>query len=165
MSAQSRKPVQPLAITVQYASARRGIPHAARLRAWALAARTAVKQLRRKSPTEVLTIRIVNARESQRLNRVWRGKDQPTNVLSFPSGASPPDQSEKQLGDLVVCASVVRKEARDQGKLLESHWAHMVVHGVLHLLGYDHMNPRDAGVMERAEIEILRRFGYSDPYQ
>ena len=96
------------------------------------------------------TIRVVGAAESRRLNRTWRGKDKPTNVLSFPA-SSPDSQAGPRLtvdslGDLAICAPVVAREAREQGKPPQAHWAHMVVHGVLHLLGYDHENDRDADV-------------------
>jgi probable rRNA maturation factor len=116
-----------------------------------------------------LTIRIVGAAESRRLNRTWRGKDKPTNVLSFPGeplvAHGTPDASESpELGDLAICAPVVAREAREQGKAAQAHWAHMVVHGVLHLLGYDHENDRDAAVMETREAQILAQFGYRNPY-
>jgi probable rRNA maturation factor len=109
-------------------------------------------------------VRIVGPAASRRLNREFRGKDAPTNVLSFPS--SPEERRHAaSLGDLVVCARVVAVEARAQGKPWLAHWAHMVVHGVLHLHGYDHEARRDALEMERLEVEILGRFGYQDPYQ
>jgi probable rRNA maturation factor len=166
----SRQAAQmPLNITVQYATSRRGVPHAVRLRRWALAARASAAAVRKARTrlvalSESLTIRVVNARDSRVLNRQWRGKDYATNVLSFPDGTLSPDEHERGLGDLIICAPVVRSEARSQRKTGESHWAHMVVHGVLHLLGYDHVNDRDARQMERLEVEILGRFGYSDPY-
>jgi rRNA maturation RNase YbeY len=96
-------------------------------------------------------------------DRDYRGKDQPTNVLSFP--ASPAERATAgAIGDLVICAPVVAAEAREQGKALAAHWAHMVVHGTLHLLGFDHVTARHARVMERLEVEILSGFGYQDPY-
>jgi len=110
-----------------------------------------------------LGVRVVGPAESRRLNRAYRGKDKPTNVLSFPAS-----REERELcgslGDLVVCAAVVAAEARDQGKERAAHWAHMVVHGVLHLHGYDHERPRAARAMERLEVEILGGFGYQNPY-
>ena len=117
-------------------------------------------------------MRVVGSAESRKLNRLWRGKDKPTNVLSFPSeiltaGAQLPiDEIEEawSLGDLAICAPVVAREAREQGKVLQAHWAHMVVHGTLHLLGYDHENDRDAERMEGCEIAILAQFGYPNPY-
>ena len=101
-----------------------------------------------------LTIRVVDEAESQELNGTYRGKEKPTNVLSFPFEA--PEHVELSLlGDLVICAPVVEREASEQKKSLEAHWAHMVVHGVLHLQGYDHVNDTDAEVMEGLEIAIL----------
>lgn len=112
-----------------------------------------------------LSVRIVGAAESRRLNAVWRGKDKPTNVLSFPSGVARVTVGEPYpLGDLVICAPVVAREAREQRKAPAAHWAHMVVHGVLHLLGYDHEIDRDAQVMEAREMNLLAKFGYSNPY-
>jgi probable rRNA maturation factor len=109
-----------------------------------------------------LCIRVVNEEESRRLNRDYRDQDAPTNVLSFPAGIDLPDLLI--LGDVVVCASVVQREADAQHKQYEDHFAHMVVHGVLHLLGYDHQADADAAAMERLEIRILDGFGISDPY-
>jgi probable rRNA maturation factor len=113
-----------------------------------------------------LVLRVVGKAESRKLNRSWRGKDKPTNVLSFPyiGGSQAPLGGARELGDLVLCAPVIAAEARDQGKPLASHWAHMVVHGVLHVLGYDHVKSRDAERMEAREVAILRGFGYQDPY-
>lgn len=109
-----------------------------------------------------LCLRVVDEEESRRLNREYRHKDAPTNVLSFPAGIDLPDVLV--WGDIVVCAPVVAREAAAQGKTYDHHFAHMVVHGVLHLLGYDHQSAADAAVMERLEIEILDGFGVSDPY-
>jgi probable rRNA maturation factor len=113
-----------------------------------------------------LTLRIVGAAESRALNRRYRKKDKPTNVLSFPSEkmGTDLDLSPFFLGDIVICAAVVNREAREQGKRREAHWAHMVVHGVLHLLGFDHIRPADAKVMERRERAILSRLSFPDPY-
>jgi probable rRNA maturation factor len=111
-----------------------------------------------------LGVRVVGLAQSRRLDRDYRGKDQPTNVLSFPA-SNEERAADGALGDLVICAPVVAAEARAQGKTLGAHWAHMVVHGTLHLLGYDHVSPRHARVMERLEVEILRGFGYPDPYR
>jgi probable rRNA maturation factor len=110
-----------------------------------------------------LTIRIVDVNEIRELNRDYRHKDSATNVLSFPFEA-PPGVELPLLGDVVICAAVVLEEALYQGKAPEAHWAHMVVHGVLHLLGYDHVSDADADVMERREIEVLAGLGYADPY-
>lgn len=111
-----------------------------------------------------LTIRVVDEQESQTLNHDYRGKDKPTNVLSFPFEA-PPGIEINLLGDLVICAQVVASEAKDQGKQEMHHWAHMTVHGCLHLLGYDHIEEQDAEVMEALEIKILAKLAIDDPYQ
>lgn len=111
-----------------------------------------------------LTIRIVDRPESQVLNREYRGKDKPTNVLSFP--AEIPDFVELPLlGDLVICAPVVEQEACDQQKPREAHWAHMVIHGVLHLLGYDHIEQAEAEAMEALETDLLAQLGFASPYE
>ncbi len=107
---------------------------------------------------------IVDEPESQALNLRYRGLDKPTNVLSFPAEL-PAELNLPLLGDLVVCAPVVAREATEQGKQLEAHWAHMLVHGTLHLLGYDHINDADAEQMEALETDILTSLGYPDPYQ
>lgn len=111
-----------------------------------------------------LTIRIVDVAESQMLNSTYRGKDKPTNVLSFPFEA-PPGIELPLLGDLVVCAAVVKQEAIDQNKPLNAHWAHMVVHGCLHLLGYDHIEDVEAEEMESLETQLIESLGYNNPYQ
>ena len=158
-------------VTIQIATARSGVPHARSLARWANAAFAAAAGARRQARRTELTIRIVGAAESRTLNRTWRGKDKPTNVLSFPLDApSQPLARERRghapqlLGDLAICAAVVAREAREQGKPPAAHWAHMVVHGVLHLLGYDHENDRDAVAMEARETKILAQLGMSDPY-
>lgn len=114
-----------------------------------------------------LAIRLVGDAESRALNHDYRGKDKPTNVLSFP--AELPEVvlaglDERPLGDLVICAPVVAREADEQGKALAAHWAHMTVHGMLHLLGHDHIEAADAAVMEPLEIAILARLGWDNPY-
>jgi probable rRNA maturation factor len=117
--------------------------------------------------TACLTIRVVDEPESQQLNLDYRDKDKPTNVLSFPFEA-PPGIDDPEilalLGDLIICAPVVNREATEQGKPIRHHWAHMVVHGTLHLLGYDHTVPEDADVMETLEQRILARLEIADPY-
>ena len=138
------------AITVQRAVPATGIPSATSLRLWAEAARG-----RKRGE---ITLRIVTADESQALNRDFRGKDKPTNVLSFPMGE--PDY----LGDIVICAPVVAAEAIEQGKPARAHWAHMVLHGVLHLLGHDHIAEDEAGRMEALERKLLAQLGFPDPY-
>lgn len=160
-----------LDVTVQFATARSGVPHASSLVQWANLAFAAAA--RNKTSHLPLTIRIVGAAESRYLNRTYRGKDKPTNVLSFPgtpavrglrTTGDGQRQATAELGDLAICAPVVAREAREQGKHPRAHWAHMVVHGVLHLLGYDHENDRDAEVMESREVKILSQFGYANPY-
>lgn len=110
-----------------------------------------------------LSIRIVDEDESQALNLQYRGKDKSTNVLSFPCEL-PEGVELPLLGDLVICAQVVAREALEQGKALHAHWAHMVVHGTLHLLGYDHIDDTEAEEMEAIEIQVLLELGYPNPY-
>lgn len=110
-----------------------------------------------------VTIRFVDERESQTLNRDYRGKDNTTNVLSFPF-ESPPGVDLPLLGDLVICHAVVAHEASAQGKPLEHHYAHMVVHGILHLMGYDHIDDEEAEEMEQFERELLAELSITDPY-
>lgn len=110
-----------------------------------------------------VTIRVVDVQESQQLNREYRGKDKPTNVLSFPFEA-PLGMEIDLLGDLVICRQVVEQEAQEQNKPLMAHWAHMVVHGSLHLLGYDHIEDDEAEEMESLETEIMLDMGFEDPY-
>ena len=110
-----------------------------------------------------LTIRLVNSTESQQLNKQYRQKDKPTNVLSFPFEV-PEGIELNLLGDLVICAQVVEQESKDQKKKLFDHWAHMVIHGCLHLLGYDHINDIDADEMESLEIKILAKLSITNPY-
>lgn len=111
-----------------------------------------------------LTIRIVDESEISELNRQYRNKDYATNVLSFPVDSDLP-LDIPLLGDLVICASVVAREAQEQRKSLKAHWAHMVIHGTLHLLGYDHIEDNQAAAMEAKEIEYLNYFGFSNPYE
>ncbi|OOE80962.1 rRNA maturation RNase YbeY [Salinivibrio sp. ML198] len=134
-----------------------GLPSHDQLQAWF---EQAVRAAR---PQAEVTIRIVDEGESQSLNRDYRGKDKPTNVLSFPFDA-PPGVEIDLLGDLIVCRQVVEQEAQQQGKALMDHWAHMVVHGSLHLLGYDHIEDDEAEQMEALERELLAAMGVSDPY-
>lgn len=143
---------------MQCASGTSAPPSAAAIRRWARAALAGVRRRRLG-----VNVRIVGTGESRRLNARYRRRDRPTNVLSFPYEA-PPGTKSDLLGDLVICAPVVRSEARAQGKPEAAHWAHMVVHGILHLRGYDHDNEDDATVMERREIRILRALGFPNPY-
>ena len=128
---------------------------------WASAA------LGRRAAGRELGVRVVGPAESRRLNSRFRGKDKPTNVLSFPAARLPvpPGCAAPPLGDLVICPQVLRAEAREQHKSLRAHWAHLVVHGSLHLIGYDHERESDANRMERREIAVLRRFGFANPYR
>lgn len=113
-----------------------------------------------------LCIRIVDKDESQQLNAHYRGIDRPTNVLSFPYKLPPAVRLDAPLlGDLVLCASIIAQEAQLRQKTIEAHWAHMVVHGLLHLLGYDHQSDVEASIMEEKEIEILEKLGAPHPYQ
>jgi probable rRNA maturation factor len=147
-----------VAVAVQNATAEVGVPSAARLKRWALVA------LGAKARGE-LTLRVVDDDESAALNSRYRGKSGPTNVLSF-RAESPAGRSAELLpiGDVVICAGVVAREAREQGKPLTAHWAHMVVHGTLHLQGYDHDTERDAAAMEARERVLLADLGFPDPY-
>jgi probable rRNA maturation factor len=146
-----------LVLDLQRASRARTPPRA-HFRRWADAA------LDGRCEATELSIRIVTPAESRRLNARYRAKDKPTNVLSFPC-TPPAGLRPVPLGDLVICAQVVAREARIQGKSAEAHWAHMTVHGVLHLLGYDHERTREAARMEALEKKILARLGYPDPYR
>ncbi|MGY6555916.1 MAG: rRNA maturation RNase YbeY [Wenzhouxiangella sp.] len=112
----------------------------------------------------MLNIRVVDLAEGWALNRQWRGKDSPTNVLSFPADA-PDVDGLRVLGDVVLCAPVIQREAGEQGKELVAHWAHLVVHGVLHLLGFDHTDGPAADAMEAREVQILAALGFGNPYE
>lgn len=113
-----------------------------------------------------LTLRLVDEAESAELNARFRQRQGPTNVLAFPADAAfaPVDDDPPPAGDLVVCAGVVAREADEQGKPRDAHWAHIVMHGTLHLIGYDHETPAEAEKMEAKERELLRHFGFADPY-
>jgi len=151
MSARSRGAATPrLRLTLQNATRSRTVPSAARFRRWARAA------LQRDAD---ITVRVVGEAEGRRLNREYRGKDYATNVLTFVYG-----EAEPVAGDIVLCAPVVRRESRQNSIAAESHYAHLTVHGVLHLQGYDHVRARDAKVMESRESELLGDLGYADPY-
>jgi probable rRNA maturation factor len=148
-----------LALTVGYAVPRAGLPSAASFRRWVEAALHGAK---RRKPTE-LAIRIVDVDEGRALNHHYRGKDYATNVLSFPAEL-PPGIALPLIGDLAICAPVVLREAAEQAKLPRDHWAHLTIHGVLHLLGYDHIDDAEANVMEALETRILAGLGIADPY-
>jgi probable rRNA maturation factor len=141
-----------------------------RVRSWAPSRhdlmRWASAALGRGAHGRELGVCVVGAAESARLNARFRGRDKPTNVLSFPAAPLPRAQGERQpLGELIICPRVLRAEARAQDKTLRAHWAHLVVHGALHLLGYDHERHADARRMERREIAVLRRLGFANPYR
>jgi len=134
-----------------------GLPTAEEIEQWAAAA------VQPQSDEVEMTVRIVDEAESHELNLNYRGKDRPTNVLSFPFEC--PDEVELPLlGDLVICRQVVEREAQEQDKPLMAHWAHMVVHGSLHLLGYDHIEDDEAEEMESLETQIMTGLGFADPY-
>jgi probable rRNA maturation factor len=144
-------------LSVQFASEANELPGRAQIRRWVAAAL--------EHPVEV-TVRIVDAAEALALNQEYRDKAYVPNVLTFEYGEIGQDQSGSGVlgGDVVVCAPVVEREAHEQGKSLSSHYAHMVIHGVLHLQGYDHIEPADADIMESREAAILKRFHISNPY-
>lgn len=139
-----------LVFTLQLACEAPGLPSRRRLRTWAAAA------LRRKAH---VTVRIVGTREGRRLNREFRGRDYATNVLTFVY-----DDARPLHGDIALCAPVVAREARAQGKSLDAHYAHLVMHGILHLQGYDHVDPEEADAMEARETALLAKLGFPDPY-
>jgi probable rRNA maturation factor len=143
-------------LEVQNASTASGVPTDEQFRRWA-------DSVTNGEDCEVV-IRIVDEDESADLNQTYRNKPGPTNVLSFPFEA-PPGISTDILGDLVICAPVVVREAGEQNKAPEAHWAHMVVHGILHLQGYDHIDDTEAAEMEAREIAILRNLGFRNPYE
>ena len=139
-----------LDLSVQYACHAESLPSRAAFRRWVRTALEGGGQV---------TIRLVDAGEGQALNAKYRGRDYATNVLSFPYDTEP-----RLSGDLVICPEVVAREALEQGKTLDAHYAHLVVHGMLHLLGYDHETGAEARIMEQMERAILDRLGYPDPY-
>ena len=150
-------------VQVQRAAGRRGVPRNADFTAWVVAALAGAR-----GPAEPLavTLRVVDAAEMQLLNKGYRKRDYATNVLSFAEQEVPGVvQARRHLGDIVMCAEVLLHEAAEQGKPAAAHWAHLVVHGVLHLLGHDHVARRDAVVMEALERKVLHGLGIADPYR
>ena len=139
-----------LAMAVQYASATQDLPTAAQFRKWV--------RLALRADAEI-ALRVVDEDEGRMLNRDYRGKDYATNVLTFPLAEEP-----LLMGDIVLCAPVVAREAEAQQKPLLAHYAHLTVHGVLHLQGYDHETEAEAVQMESMETEIITKMGYADPY-
>ena len=142
---------------VQYAAKQSNLPDRAQITRW-----VEIALAGQRSEAE-LTVRIVGEEEGRELNERWRGGNDATNVLSFPAGDEQ-DIVPELLGDIVICAPVVSRESAAQGKTEEAHWAHLVIHGVLHLLGFDHTDEQDAEVMEALEIEKLKQLGYGNPY-
>jgi len=149
-------------VDMQIASEHKELPSQEQLTLWA---QTALQGLKDEAE---LSIRLVDESESQQLNLEYRGKDKPTNVLSFPfevpEALQGLDEVGHLIGDLIICTQVVENEAKQQNKSLMDHWAHMVVHGCLHLLGYDHITDEEAQVMEDLERVILSKLDISDPY-
>ena len=140
-------------ITIQIATAAKSVPPRALLREWAKSTLKA-QQVRKN-----ITLRVIDPDEMQTLNNTYRHKNKPTNVLSFHN------DDEHYLGDIALCADVIATEAIDQEKTLEEHWAHMIVHGILHLLGYDHETAGEAAVMEKLEVNQLAQLGFNNPYE
>ncbi len=149
-------------VDVQLASDHGSVPDSDEIAAWVCRAIGATGH----PGAREVSIRVVDAAEMQQLNFEYRDQDKPTNVLSFPAGDLDglPDEAESPLGDIVVCATVVADEAGQQGKSVADHWAHMIVHGTLHLLGFDHENDSDAAEMECLEIQIMTDHGIANPY-
>lgn len=148
-----------LDVTIQSASCE-PVPDEDDIRYWI---RTTLQQQQRHDDAE-LTVRLVDIDEMTTLNQSYRGKSGPTNVLSFPAEL-PPELALPLLGDIVICAPVVIREAREQQKTAQAHWAHMTVHGTLHLLGYDHLEDEEAQQMEALETNILHSLNFDSPYQ
>lgn len=144
-------------VDFQVATEAQGLPQQAEVELWATTALSFIED------DCELSIRLVDEAESAELNGQYRGKDYPTNVLSFPFDA-PVALSPRLLGDLVICVQVVEREAEEQNKPLAHHWAHMVVHGCLHLLGYDHIEDEEAQEMEALEVELLASLNIANPY-
>jgi probable rRNA maturation factor len=175
MTAPARESRKLIQLDLSYAARRPWVPARAKFSTWTEAALAGAGRARGAPPAAralarsksghplVVSVRAVGSARSRSLNLRFRGKDRPTNVLSFEGPGAMPDGS-RILGELVICVPVVAREARAQGKSAESHWAHMTVHGVLHLLGFDHELDREARKMAAEEVQILDRLGFSDPY-
>lgn len=158
MSRRLPKPPE-LDLTVGYGLSRAGLPASASFRHWVM---TALTEAGHRQPAE-LAIRVVDAEEGLALNGQYRGRDYATNVLSFPVEL-PPGVRSPLLGDIALCAPVLAREATEQGKPLRHHYAHLTIHGVLHLLGHDHGNASEAAAMEAMEVRALTRLGIGNPY-
>ena len=144
-------------IVVQAAVRSGNVPSATRIRHW-------VGEALGEASRGEVTVRVVGETESARLNERYRRGSGATNVLAFAYGESPCADAERSFGDLVICAAVVEREAARQGKSLDAHWAHIAIHGALHLLGYDHEDPEEARIMEGRERELLEALGFADPH-
>lgn len=151
-----------LTVILENVSRHRPIPSKKKFQIWVNQVFLHVKKNIPKSISEI-NIGIIDQKTSAQLNKKYREKNKPTNVLAFSYRAYPGEQTTS-LGDLAICADIVRQEAKLQHKLLESHWAHLTIHGTLHLLGYDHHYHRDAKKMELLEIKILKKLGFQNPY-
>jgi probable rRNA maturation factor len=155
MARAGSKPVRPprgvLTLSVQYGVAKERLPSPKQVRSWASAALLTDAHV---------TFRLIGEKEGRKLNRDFRGRDYATNVLTFAYPGLQP-----LTGDIALCVPVIAREAVEQGKPIEAHYAHLVVHGMLHLQGYDHETRKDAGVMESLEAEIVAKLGYADPYE
>ena len=150
-------------IEVQIASQASDIPSTEDIRRWVEGAIDATET----ADSRDVSVRVVDEDEMRTLNREYRDQDKPTNVLSFAAGdveGLPPGEASV-LGDVIICADVVRREANEQGKSVADHWGHMIVHGILHLTGHDHMSESEASEMEQLEKEILAGLGIADPYR
>jgi len=158
------KPDDAFVVDVQVACDNKEIPSNSEIATWVTRALLATG--REFDAGTELSVRVVDKSEIQALNRDYREQDKPTNVLSFPAGevAGLPPEAAVVLGDLVVCADIVSQEADEQGKPAADHWAHMLVHGTLHLLGYDHGDDSEAAAMEGLETQTLKQYGLPDPY-
>jgi probable rRNA maturation factor len=150
-------------VELQLASEELRAPAPASVRDWACRAARAAG-----GADGAITVRVVTEDEMRDLNRYWRGRDYSTNVLSFPFAMPeglPLDAIDPIIGDIAICAPVVERQAGEQGKSIQAHWTHMMVHGVLHLLGHDHEQAGEAEIMEALEIAVLAELGYDDPYR
>lgn len=147
-----------LKIEIQNVSKTESLPESGLITKW-------VEQTLDKEHKEAeVTLRVVDIEEGQQLNKEWRKKDSATNVLSFPIGEVI-EHAPNLLGDIVICAPIVEQEAKEQKKDIEAHWAHLIIHGILHLQGYDHESNEEAELMETKEIQILKKSGFANPYE